>query len=246
MEELDKQEIKEQKKEECKKTLKTVVASVICTLLFVIILLLGVLLGLKKCGRTSDNNEISSSETPTEEPIDIERNSKINNVFLEMVNAKITIDGYSDTLTNIVAVTYVDLYPNTFNIAITAISNNKVYYYTCDNYTYQGDKTTYSDFLSYLLTTGIDLRMPYGIVDLYPLQMINTFKDSNKYYVTSKNPSDENFLYGFYKNSNSNEFNVYQKRLYSEGEDAFSKQPDLVIKPNNILHNYYRGLLMDH
>ena len=245
-EELEQEEQKQgptkQKKEENKKTLKTVITSVICIILFIIILLLLILLGFKKCAPAAGAN-LSSNDTPIEEPIDTVRNGKITDVFLEMVDWKIKVDGYdADTLTNVVAVSYEDNYPNTFNIAITAVSENKVYYYTVDNYNYQGDKTTYSDFLTYLLQDSVDLRMPYGDVDLNPLQKISTHKDSDKYYVTSRNAASDNFFYGFYKNEN-NEFNVYQQRLYTEGEDAFSKEPDKVIKQGDALHNYYRGLL---
>ena len=239
LEQQDKQEQKENNKEKRKQTLKTVVISVICTLLFVILLLLFVILCLKNCSAKGNNEQTSSSQ-----PIDTERNNKITDVFLDIVNKQMTFDGYdADELTSVVAVTYEDNYPTNFNLNIIVNSDSKVYYYYASDVNYPDDKSGYDDFVSYLLMNTTD-HVLNGDITLSLLEktneVINTSKTSYKA-IISKSASNDKYLSGFYYENNN--FFIYQKRLIVEGEDSFAGVGDQKIDSMSPLYDYYRGLL---
>lgn len=240
MEEEKKQQSQQEEKEQDKKkyTLKVVVTTAIATLLLIAILLLCVLFGLKNCSGHSKDN------TSSELPIDTERNNKITDVFIDIVNKQMTFDGYdSDELKSVVAITYEDSYPTKFGLNIIVNSDSKVYYYYAEDVTYPDNKDGYDDFVSYLLKEDSNHILD-GDISLSVLDKSEaTFDTSKETYkvVVSKDISDNKYLSGFTYEEDS--FFIYQKRLLTEGEDPFTGVGDQKISSGDQLYDYYRGLL---
>lgn len=229
------------KKEQDKKkyTLKVVITTVIATLLLIAILLLCVLFGLKNC--SGHSKDISSSELP----IDTERNNKITEVFKDIVNKQMTFDGYdADELKSVVAITYEDSYPTKFGLNIIVNSDSKVYYYYAEDVNYPDNKDGYDNFVSYLLKEDNNHILD-GDISLSALDKSEaTFDTSKETYkvVVSKDVGDNKYLSGFTYEDNS--FFIYQKRLISEGNDPFIGVGDQKISKNDLLYDYYQGLLI--
>ena len=235
----NKKDYLEDNKEKKHSTIKVVIISVISTLLIVAIILLLTLLGLKKC--SSSNNKSNSN---SELPIDTERNNKITDVFIDIVNKQMTFDGYdADTLKSVNVVAYEDNYPSKFNLNIVISSESKVYYYYASDVNYPSDKNGYDNFVSYLLKEDnnriLDGNISLSVLDKADASF-NTSKSSYKA-VISKDVSDNKYLSGFTYEDSS--FFIYQKRLLTEGEDPFTGVGDQKISNDSPLFDYYRGLL---
>ena len=235
-EKKNKKRPKEDRREKTSSTFKVAMITAISTLLIIAILLLLLLFGMKKCA----GNSQSSSELP----IDTERNNKITDIFKDIVEKKMTFDGFdTDELKSVVAVAYKDNYPTNFDLNIIVSSESKVYYYYSENVEYPDNKNGYDNFVSYLLldTTSHALA---GNITLAALEKtnysINTSKTSYKA-VVSQESGGNKYLSGFTYEDNS--FFVYQKRLLTEGVEPFTGVGDQKIDGKSPLFDYYRGLL---
>lgn len=225
-------------------TAKKVFTTILIVLLLLAIILL-ILIGVKKCANDipegGNNNDVSSQE-----PIDIERNKKITDVFKIIINNKITVDGFdADELKDVIAVSYDDSNLSKIKLDITITSESKVYYYSLDNYDLPTEENTYKDIVSYLLLDGTNLFLPEGDATLNPLpidKLTSITTDKVCKYSISKNSSDDRHLSGFYKDETKNEFRVYQKVLITEGVDPFDGAPNQIINIDSPLYNYYHGL----
>lgn len=229
-------EVKQQDNDNKKKTLKTVITTVICTLLFIIILLLLILLGLKKC--SNDNNNLSSIEPPSSQ--EIKEDKEITDRLLFIVKKQMEdMLMEEDTLTNVVAVTYSDNYPDNYNLHITARSDSKLYFYTADNANYSGDKSTYTDLATYLkVDTSTYLGGTINLErEIITLDEINTTIPKSKL-VVSKSDTDIKHVSGFYLD-NDNKFHIYQRK---DLETFDATGSDQIIEVGKTLYTYYQGL----
>ena len=229
----------ESKQDNKKYTLKVVVTSVTCTLVFIIVVLLLVLLGLKGCKGNNNGNELSSSQN-IEEGYD---NVKLNNQFIKIVDEERKAGGYDVTPTDIVAVTYTDNYPNSFDLYITAINGNTVYYYHLDNYMYpEGNKDSYSNFVEYLLLIDINTRLtPTSGIQSSGVTNESIGNDKGNYYVISYSDPLKHFS-GFYFMDNM--FNVYQYIDYVTGDNPFRDSvATQVVRATDCLYGYYQYLI---
>ena len=240
--ELDEQEQQEQKKEATKKSLKAIVGSATCLLLFIIILLLLLLLGLKKC-----TNNVSSSSSE-EAPVEIYDNKKLNNVFKDIIKNHAKIEHDVDiNPEQIIAVTYVDDYPNTFDLSISAVADDKVYYFSLIGCDYQINIIGYDNLITYLLHEGQDcIFMGEGqgpgfvlnmeIEDKNTTEVINVNKPES-HFITSKSPANIKHISGYYMQDNK--FYVYQRLEYSDNNNPLVNNEGILIDDSSLLYGYY-------
>ena len=198
-----------------------------------------VLFGLKNCSNKNNNSQIISSQ--------IVKDEELNNRFLDIVKKQMIGDGYDeDTLTEVVVVTASDIYPNNFTLDITVRSNSKLYYYSASDVNYKdidGNKDSYSNLMSYLKLDKSDYLDGDISLSLEPISdiHINTTKEGK--WTIGVNTSNEYHISGWYLEKN--EFHVFRKALMDIEEDPFeTSEDDIVIKPNELLYDYYLGLTM--
>lgn len=246
-EELKQQEIdnKEQNKEDNKdkkKTLKTVIISVVSTLLFIIILLLLILLCLKNCSKRN-NGDLSINGSGNSGRQYNYDNELLDDKFKRIVNYERLYLGYEEEPTKVISIIYEDNYPNNFSLAITASSLNTVYNYRITDYSYTGDKSSYDNVISYILSIDINNRLDGDttlsgntLMDL----SINTSRTTYKY-IISKSLTDNYYLSGFYYEDN--EFFIFNNRLYTEGNDPFLEVGDQRATIEDPLYGYYQRMM---
>ena len=244
---VEQQEIenKEQNKEDSKdkkRTLKTVIISVISTLLFIIILLLIVLLCLKNCSKHNNDN-LSNNNSGNSGPHYNYDNELLDDKFKRIVNYERLYLGYEEEPTKVISIIYEDNYPNSFSLAITASSLNTVYNYRIIDYSYTGDKLSYDNMISYILSIDINNRLDGDatlsgntLMDL----SINTSRSTYKY-IISKSLTDNYYLSGFYYENN--EFFIFNNRLYFEGNDPFLGVGDQKVTIEDPLYGYYQRMM---
>ena len=239
VEQIDKQEEKEEKKEQAKCNTKIVIASVVATLLFIIILLLLVVLGLKRCSNANSSSNEPSSSQPT---YDYD-NTKLDNVFKTIVKNQVKTDlAVEDPINEILAVNYSDA-DNKFTLDIDVRIGDRVYYYHASNVEYSNHET----FVEYLLTLDTNQELPIittgeetSVTWLDKTEERLTDEVVGAHYVicSSDNPK---YLSGFYYNSESNEYYVYQK-MELTNTDAFPSNPSIKIGLDSPLYGYYQLL----
>ena len=229
----------EEKKNENKRdTFKVAIISSVSTLILIIIILLLVIFGMKNC--SSNNKEKSSSSSNVNEPTYHYDNELLNNQFIKIVNYERLVSGYEDVPTDVVVVTYIDNYPNNFNISITAKAGNTLYYYHLDNYPYSGDTSSYDNCIGYILTLDINSRLDSGSTLLK--SNITTEKivsDKGDHYVIS-DADPIKYFSGFYLDNN--EYKVYNYIEYSSGDNPFNEEPTLKVDYTHPLYGYYQYL----
>ena len=236
---MDVNEEKELNQEQDKKTLKTVIISVGGTLLFVIILLLLVLLGLKQCSRVPNNSSSGTSSEPTYN-YDTEL---LNNQFIKIVNYERQAIGYEEAPSKVVAVSYVDNYPNNFSISITATAGNTLYYYNINNYSYSGDTSSYDNCIGYISTFDITARLDsVGAVQTIQSstvtnETIETDK-GNHYVISSASPLK--YFSGFCLDNN--QYRVYNYIEFTSGDNPFNTESSFKVNSNDPLYGYYQYL----
>ena len=244
-EELKQQEIdnKKQNKEDNKdkkKTLKTVIISVISTLLFIIILLLIILLCLKNCSKQNNSGINNSGSSGPRYNYD---NELLDDKFKKIVNYEREFYTYEEEPTEVVSVSYLDNYPNNFTLNIVTKATDKVYLYNIKDCSYTGDKSSYDNCISYILSVDINGRLNGDVnLDKNTLEniSINTSKSSYKF-IISKSLTDNYYLSGFYYENN--EFFIFNNRLYSEGNDPFLGVGDQRVTIEDPLYGYYQNIL---
>ena len=231
------QEQKGLNQEENKKTFKTVIISVSSTLLFVIIVLLLVLLGLKQCSRVPNNSSSSSSSS---EPTYNYDNELLNNQFIKIVNYERLVGGFDEAPTDVVAITYIDNYPNNFNISITAKAGNTLYYYHLDNYPYSGDVSNYDNCIGYILSIDISDRLDgsASIVKSTATSETIVTDKGNHYVISDADPIK--YFSGFY--FLENKYYVYNHVSFTSGDNPFNQSPTLEVDTNHLLFSYYQSL----
>lgn len=250
-----KQEVKEQKKEGNKKTLKAVITSVICTLLFIIILLLLILLGLKKCATRlgdSSNNESTSSEY-----VEIYDNVTLNDVFKKIVNKHLFINfDENKEMSDIIAVTYTDNYPNKFDLSITACTEDEVFFYSITNCVYQNNVDGYDNLVTYLLKQDkaepqhlvfmsdseigdLDFSVDLSRANKNTAEVITTNK-ANSHFVTSMTPSSIKYISGYYDQDNN--YYVYDRLEYTDQNNPLGNNEGTLIDDTSLLYGYYLRL----
>ena len=231
---------KEENKDNKKYTLRVVITSVLCTLLFITILLLGILFGLKNCS----SNQNNSSSIPNSGPKYDYDNTKLDNAFKTIVKNQVKVDLYvEDPVNEILAVNYSDA-DNKFTLDIDARIGDKVYYYHTSNVEYSNHET----FVEYLLTLDTDQALPIittgeetsvAWLDKTEERLTNEVVGSHYVICSSDNPK---YLSGFYFNSESNEYYVYQK-MELANTDAFPSNPSIKIGLDSPLYGYYQEIL---
>ena len=262
MEELEqeqqKQEAKERKKEENRKTLKTVITSVICTLLFVIILLLLILLGLKKCmGRVPDIGDSSNNDNTSSEYVEIYDNVTLNDVFKTIVNKHLFINfDENKEMSDIIAVTYTDNYPNKFDLSITACTDEEVFFYSITNCVYQNNVDGYDNLATYLLKQDkaepqhlafmsdseigdLDFSVDLSRANKTTAEVITTNKPDS-HFVTSMTPSSVKYISGYYYQDNK--YYVYDKLEYTDQNNPLDNNEGTLIDDTSLLYGYYLRL----
>lgn len=236
----DKQEQKEEKKELVKRDLKIVITSVVCTLLFIIILLLLVFLGLKNCSSNEGDRGSYSSSSTSNEPTYNYDNESLNNQFIKIVNFERSVGGFDEAPTDVVAITYIDNYPNSFSIDITAKAVNNIYHYRLDNYSYGGDTSSYDNCIGYISTLDITSRLDAG----GSTQTIQTSAITNETIVTDKgnhyvisNADPIKYFSGFYLDNN--EYQVYNYIEFTSGDNPFNTESSFKVNSSSPLYRYY-------
>ena len=236
------QDRKEQKEIQTKRkyTLRVAATSIVCTLLFVATLLLLVLLSLKNCSSQQGNSSSILSSGPR---YDYD-NTKLDNVFKTIVKNQVKVDlGVEDPINEILAVNYVDT-DNKFTLDIDARIGDKVYYYHASNVEYSNHGT----FVEYLLTLDTNQTLPIITtgeetsvtwLDKTEERLTNEVVGAHYVICSSDNPK---YLSGFYFNSESNEYYVYQK-MELTNTDAFPSNPSVKIGLDNPLYGYYQEIL---
>ncbi len=245
LEQVDKQEVKEEKKEQGKRDLKLVITSIVATLLFIIILLLLVLLSLKKCSNGSNVNSSSSSEISTSEPKYHYDDTKLNDVFKRIVINQVSVDiAPIEDIDNIIAISYEDIVGSKFTLNIDFKIGDNIYYYRASNVLYANHET----FVSYLLTlnpnkvepvipliNGDELEissLPSSLVKL-------TNEKINSHYVIA-NGASNSYLSGFYYEDSV--YHTYTKKELTNTE-SFPLPASGLIDLNSPLYGYYQDIL---
>ena len=239
LEQIDKQEVKEEKKEQGKHDLKVVVTSIVCALLFIIILLLLVLLGLKKCNK--DNSGLPSSGGSLDSSIKYDYDvNKIDDVFKKIVKNQLHVDGFDeDPLKDVISVTYSDT-TTSFNLNIEVRSDTKVYYYRLSNYPYSG----FDNFVPYLLSLDLDIKLSLNegtiSLDTY-LTTLETITTDNrcKYLISSNMSGTTKYFSGYYYQDN--QYYIYQHQELTS--NPFNEASNQVINLDSPLYGYYQSLL---
>ena len=235
---MDVKEFEQQdRQEENRKTVKTVAISAGGTLLFIIIILLLVILGLKNCSNVYGYHGSSSSSSEEGYHYD---NELLNNQFIKIVNYERLVAGYDDVPTDVVAVTYVDNYPNSFNISITAKAGNTIYYYHLDNYLYSGDISSYDNCIGYIYSLNITDRLNSNAViqsSVVTNQTIDTDK-GNHYVISDATPIK--YFSGFYLDNN--QYKIYNYIEFTSGDNPFNSEPSFKVNSNDPLYGYYQSL----
>ena len=242
MDEFDKNNNEVEQPQEDKKSSKKIIFIFIgLDILLVIIIVL--LLCLKSCKNNNNAQEYSDGES-----IDIERNNRITDLFKGIVKKNLVANSYDDDfLTEINAITYTDNYPNNFSLNISVSSLSKVYYCSISDYPYEGETSTYDNFLSYLLsdTTEYKVSKSSASVNQFKLtdKTINTSKDKYKYVISESNsePADR-YIDGFYLEDDN--YYIYQNKLVVDNTDPFTNASNQIIKSDSPLYNYYQGKLL--
>lgn len=224
-----------------KHTIKVAVTSVISTLLFVAFLLLFVLFSLKNCDKennafiTSYNSSLSMKYNYDSEQLDKR--------FKSIVNQELSFEGFEDEVTDIVAVTYIDNYPNSFSLDISSTCGNTLYFYQLEVYAYTGDKASYDNFVAYLLSLITNDRLE-GDCTLERLEVVDepitTSKNSYKC-VIGKSQTNAKYVFGYYYENN--QYYIYQNKEMNG--DPFSGQPSLTIDTDGLLYSYYKKISHD-
>lgn len=230
----------EQLQEEKKPSSKKII-SIFIGLDILLVIIIVLLLCLKSCKNNNNAQESSDGES-----IDIERNNRITDLFKGIVKKNLVANSYDDDyLTDVNAISYVDNYPNNFTLNLSVSSLSKVYYCSITDYPYEGDTSTYDNFLSYLLidTTEYKVSKSTASVNRYKLtdKTINTSKDKYKYVLSESDsePADR-YIDGFYLEDGN--YYIYQNKLVVDNTDPFTSASDQIINSDSPLHEYYQTL----
>ena len=232
----------EKKKNSNKKdTSKIVIISSGATLLLIIIVLLLVLLGLKQCSRVSNN---SSSSNTSSEPTYNYDNELLNNQFIKIVDYERLLGGFDEAPTDIMVITYIDNYPNNFNISITAKAGNTIYYYHLDNYSYSGDTSSFDNCIGYILSININDRLDGSASIVKSTATSETIvTDKGNHYVIS-NADPIKYFSGFYLDNN--EYQVYNYIEFTSGDNPFNTESSFKVNSSSPLYGYYQYLESIH
>lgn len=225
------QENNNDNKKEDKNKNKAVVP--IIAILLLIILTLLILFGLKNCkGCTASPIDLSSSKIKDEDDLD--------NKFKKIVNKEREFGGLEESVNKVIAITYIDNYPNNFSINITAASNNYLYHYELNDYSYPLNKDGYEDMVSYILSIDISNRLDGGVLNTTIITNEKIINDKEAKYIVSTNEMGNiKYLSGYYLKDN--EYHIYNKKIINS-ENPFNELEDQLIKENNQLFNYYQSL----
>ena len=239
LKQTDKQDQSQEEKESSTKK----AASIFIGLDILLVVIIVLLLCLKSCKNSIPNNQDSTSGTS----IDVERNNKITDLFKKIVKKNLVANGYDDDyLTEINAITYTDNYPNNFSLNISVSSLSKVYYCSISDYPYEGETSTYDNFLSYLLLDTTEYKVSKSSASVNPLKLtdktISTSKDKCKYVISESNSEPvDRYIDGFYLEDGN--YYIYQNKLVVSNSDPFTSVSNQIINSESPLYNYYQGLL---
>lgn len=234
-------EVKQDNQQEEKKSPTKKIISIFIGLDIILVIVIILLLCLKNCKGPS--NEPSNGEE-----IDRVRVNKITDIFRNIAKENMNYMSITDNdVDKAIAVTYTDNYPNTFNLNISVTTETNLYYLTITDYTYDGNKEEYSNFIDYLLLDTTEYKVSHGTNGVTKTTLtddkITTSQNVNSYVIseTDSEPKDK-YINGFYQANN--EFFVYQNVIVEDGIDPFTKPSNQVIKSDSPLYDYYRGLLI--
>ena len=239
---LKQQDKQEQPNQEEKKSSSKKIVSIFIGLDILLVIIIILLLCLKSC---KNNNNAKESSDGT--AIDVERNNKITDIFKKIVKKNLVANGYDDDyLTEINAITYIDNYPNNFSLNISVSSLSKVYYCSISDYPYEGESSTYDNFLSYLLLDTTEYKASKSSASVNPLKLtdktISTSKDKYKYVISESNSEPvDRYIDGFYLEDGN--YYIYQNKLVVDNTDPFTSVSNQIINSESPLYNYYQGLL---
>ena len=236
-EELKEDNNQESKQEEKKSHKKAISIFVAVDVLIIIIIIL--LLCLKNC------KPVPNQDNNGEQSIDTVRVNKITDIFRNIVKKNMDYMSITDNnIDKVVAITYTDNYPDTFNLNISVTTESNLYYLTISDHTYDGNKEEYNNFLDYLLLDTTEYKVSHGNNDIYRSSILDTniiTSQSVNRYIISESTGGDKYINGFYMDNN--EFYVYQNAVISEGVDPFTKPSNQIIKSDSPLYDYYRALL---
>ena len=231
----------EKKTSDKRDTFKVAIISSVSTLILIIIILLLVIFGMKNC--SSNNKETSSSSSNVNEPTYHYDNELLNNQFIKIVNFERQAIGYEEAPSKVVAVSYIDNYPNNFSISITATAGNTLYYYNISNYSYSGDTSSYDNCIGYISTLDITARLDSvgAVQTLSSSTVTNETIDTDKgnhYVISSATPLK--YFSGFYLDNN--QYKVYNYIEFISGDNPFNTEPSFKVNSNDPLYGYYQSL----
>ena len=140
-------------------------------------------------------------------------------------------------------ITYTDNYPENFSLSIVGHSvSGKVYTYELENYSYPKNKKTSLE--KYLLSKDFnkeffakDAAYEINTYDLVRNIQISSEHKTNSY-VIGQNASNEQYLFGYYKEVEDVIF-IYNKVLLEEGNDPFLKNETASVDKNEQEALYY-------
>ena len=218
-----------------KYTFKVAFISVICTLLFIIILLLFVLFGLKKCSSRSSSASSIGNSSSMKYNYD---NEKLDNTFKKIVEKQLLVDGFDDTLTDVIAVVYLD-YNTSFDLGIVVRSASTLYRYDIDGHYYSG----YDNFVEYLLSLDLDADLPlnggYVSLETYiPTSERLTLDKECQYLVSTNDVGTVKYFSGFYYENN--DFYIYY--LHELIDNHFDDGIAQLLGSESPLYGYYQSL----
>ena len=241
------QQTNQEDKQNKRDTFKVAIISSASTLILIIIILLLVILGLKNCSSNKGDYGSYSSSSSSNPPAYNYDNESLNNQFIKIVNYERLVGGFDEAPTDVVATTYIDNYPNNFSISITAKAGNTLYYYHLDNYSYNGDTSSYDNCIGYIATLDITARLDGAgstqTIRTSDITNETIVTDKGNHYVISKADPIKYFS-GFYLDNN--EYKVYNYIEFTSGSNPFTNEPSFKANSSSPLYGYYQYLESIH
>ena len=175
------------------------------------------------------NNKPNTSLSSTSTPIDYTQGLKLDNKFRELVQTQMEYDGYDNQeLKDVIAVTYVNNTPTSFNLSISAATDSRLFNLKIENVQYKEGNDT---LVSYLLCNN-EIE---GDTDLYSEELFSDVESTqNSKSVISVSNSGIKHRTGYAL--------VGTEYVIDQLEEYDSNIHSQTIKQDDALYNYYRYL----
>ena len=175
------------------------------------------------------NNKPNTSLSSTSTPIDYTQGLKLDNKFRDLVKTQMEYDGYDNQeLKDVVAVTYVDNTPTSFNLSISVTTDTRLFNLKIENVQYKEGNDT---LVSYLLCNN-EIE---GDTDLYSEELFSGVEStqSSKSVISVSNSGIKHRT-GYAL--------VGTEYVIDQLEEYDSNIHSQTIKQDDALYNYYRYL----